>query len=263
LAKRHRQEGPLALSDLTVLSCEGHTCPFAQLGHARDGPKGKGQRVFGRVCHAAGCPVAVEVFAGNTGDPPTVAPVSAKLRQRFHLRRVGLVGDRGLLTDARLREELKPVEGLDWMTALRHPTVRTLVDSGALARGGCAHTDLIALTAAASPDERLMACDKASLADERRRKREALLQATACERETIGQATTRAKRRLTGQAPMALRVGKVLNRFKMGARFLRRDTQVSIAYSEELIFPISATLQSTDRHHGIVGQERCHFQRDS
>lgn len=219
LAKRHLREGTLALYDLTSTYFEGHTCPLAQFGHSRDGKKGKLQIVFGLVCNADGCPVAVEVFEGNTGDPATVAPVIAKLRQRFHLRRVVLVGDRGLLTNARIREELKPVEGLDWITALRHPTIRTLVDSGALDLGHFAHTDLIELTAPAYPDERLIACYNATLADERGRTREALLQATERELETIRQATTRAKRRLMGQGNIALRVGKVLQRFKVGKHF--------------------------------------------
>ena len=126
-----------------------------------------------------------------------------------------LVGDRGLLTDARIREELKPGEGLAWITALRHPTVRTLVDGGALDLGRFAHTDLLEFTAPTYPDERLIAWYNAMLADERGRKREALLQATERELETIGQATTRAMRRLTGQAKIALRVGKALQpRFK-------------------------------------------------
>lgn len=233
LAKRHLREGTLALYDLTSTYFEGHTCPLAQFGHSRDGKKGKLQIVFGLVCNADGCPVAVEVFEGNTGDPATVAPVIAKLRQRFHLRRVVLVGDRGLLTNARIREELKPVEGLDWITALRHPTIRTLVDSGALDLGHFAHTDLIALTAPAYPDERLIACYNATLADERGRTREALLQATERELETIRQATTRAKRRLMGQGNIALRVGKVLQRFKVGKHFQIEITDEQLQYTRD------------------------------
>ena len=233
LAKRHLREGTLALYDLTSTYFEGHTCPLAQFGHSRDGKKGKLQIVFGLVCNADGCPVAVEVFEGNTGDPTTVAPVIAKLRQRFHLRRVVLVGDRGLLTDARIREELKPVEGLDWITALRHPTIRTLVDSGALDLGHFAHTDLIELTAPAYPDERLIACYNATLADERERTREALLQATERELETIRQATTRAKRRLTGQGNIALRVGKVLQRFKVGKHFTLEIADTGVYYQRD------------------------------
>jgi Transposase DDE domain len=233
LAKRHLREGTLALYDLTSTYFEGHTCPLAQFGHSRDGKKGKLQIVFGLVCNADGCPVAVEVFEGNTGDPTTVAPVIAKLRQRFHLRRVVLVGDRGLLTNARIREELKPVEGLDWITALRHPTIRTLVDSGALDLGHFAHTDLIELTAPAYPDERLIVCYNATLADERGRTREALLQATERELETIRQATTRAKRRLMGQGNIALRVGKVLQRFKVGKHFQIEITDEQLRYTRD------------------------------
>lgn len=234
LAKRHLREGTLALYDLTSTYFEGHTCPLAQFGHSRDGKKGKVQIVFGLVCNVEGCPVAVEVFEGNTGDPTTVAPVITKLRQRFHLRRVVLVGDRGLLTDARIREELKPVEGLDWITALRHPTVRALVDSGVLDLGYFARTDLIELTAPGYPDERLIACYNATLADERGRTREALLQATERELETIRQATTRAKRRLTGQGNIALRVGKGLQRFKVGKHFTLEISEAGFHYSRNL-----------------------------
>src|SRR5262249_41960797 len=157
---------------------EGHTWSLAQFGHSRDGKKGKVRMVFGLVCTAEGCPGAVAVFEGNTGDPTTVTPVIAQVRQRFHRRRGGLVGDRGRLTDARMREELTPVEGLAGITALRPPTVRALVDSGALALGELAHTDLMELTAPSYPDERLLACYNAMLADERGRTRAALLQAT-------------------------------------------------------------------------------------
>ncbi len=234
LAKRHLREGTLALYDLTSTYFEGHTCPLAQFGHSRDGKKGQVQIVFGLVCNAVGCPVAVEVFEGNTGDPTTVAPVIKKLRQRFALRRVVLVGDRGLLTDARIREELKPVEGLDWITALRHSTIRTLVDSGVLDLACFARTDLVELTAAAYPDERLIACCNAALAQERARKREALLQATERELEMIRQATLRAKRPLRGQGNMALRVGKVVNRFKMSKHFVLDMTDEGFQYRRHL-----------------------------
>jgi len=234
LAKRHLREGTLALYDLTSTYFEGHTCPLAQFGHSRDGKKGKVQIVFGLVCNAAGCPVAVEVFEGNTGDPTTVAPVIKKLRQRFALRRVVLVGDRGLLTDARIREALKPVEGLDWITALRGPTLGTLVDRGVLDLACFARTDLVELTDAAYPDERLIACCNAALAQERTRKREALLQATEQELDTIRQATRRTKRPLRGQGNIALRVGKVLNRFKMSKHFVLDITEEGFQYRRNL-----------------------------
>jgi hypothetical protein len=233
LATRHLSEGTLALYDLTSTYFEGHTCPLAQFGHSRDGKKGKVQIVFGLVCNAEGCPVAVEVFEGNTGDPTTVASVITKLRERFHLRRVVLVGDRGLLTDARIREELKPVEGLDWITALRGPTIRQLVENGALDLRRFAQTDLVALTAPSYPEERLIACRNAPLAAERARKREDLLQATERELDKIVHATTRAQRRLTGQDKIALRVGKVRNRFKMGKHFGLEITDERFSYARD------------------------------
>jgi hypothetical protein len=219
LAKRHLAEGTLALYDLTSTYFEGQTCPLAKFGHNRDGKKGTLQIVFGLICNAEGCPVAVEVFAGNTADPATLATQLQKLRDRFHLRRVVLVGDRGVLTEARIRAELQAVEGLDWITALRGPAIRTLVAAGALDLGRFAETDLFECTAPTYPEERLIACRNPALAAERARKREALLQATERELEPIRQATQRAKRRLTGQAKIAFRVGKVLNRFKMGKHF--------------------------------------------
>ena len=219
LAKRHLAEGTLALYDLTSTYFEGQTCPLAKFGHRRDGKKGTLQIVFGLICNAEGCPVAVEVFAGNTADPATLATQLQKLRDRFHLRRVVLVGDRGVRTEARIRAELQAVEGLDWITALRGPAIRTLVAAGALDLGRFAETDLFECTAPTYPEERLIACRNPALAAERARKREALLQATERELEPIRQATQRAKRRLTGQAKIAFRGGKVLNRFKMGKHF--------------------------------------------
>src|SRR5262247_812493 len=231
LAKRHLHEGTLALYDLTSTYFEGHTCPLAQFGHSRDGKKGKLQIVFGLVCNATGCPIAVEVFPGNTADPHTLAPQLRKLRERFHLRRVVLVVDRGLLTAARIREELQPVDGLDWITALRGPAIRTLVEAGTRDPARFTETDLGEITDPTYPGERLIVCRNGALAEERTRKREALLQATARELEPIRQATQRAKRRLTGQATIALRVGKALNRFKMGKHFRCEITDTAFHYA--------------------------------
>src|SRR5919197_1592118 len=178
LAARHLAEGTLVLCDLTSTYCEGRTCPLAQFGHSRDGKKGKVQIVVGLVCNAAGCPVAVEVFPGNTGDPTTLAPQLQKLRSQFHLQRMVLVGDRGLLTDARIRAELQPVPGLDWVSALRRPAIQQLVEAGALDLTRLVETDVLEFTAPTYPQERLIACRNPLLALERARKREALLQST-------------------------------------------------------------------------------------
>src|ERR671932_219436 len=155
LAARHLAEGTLVLCDLTSTYFEGHTCPLAQFGHSRDGKKGKVQIVVGLVCNAAGCPVAVEVLPGNRGDPTTLAPQLQKLRAQFHLQRMVLVGDRGLLTDARIRAELQPVPGLDWVTALRRPAIQELVQAGALDLTCLAETDVLECTAPTYPQERL------------------------------------------------------------------------------------------------------------
>jgi Transposase DDE domain len=233
LAARHLADGSLVLCDLTSTYFEGRTCPLAQLGHSRDGKKGKVQIVVGLVCNAAGCPVAVEVFPGNTSDPTTLAPQLQKLRSQFHLQRVVVVGDRGLLTEARIREELQPVAGLDWLTALRRPAIQQLVEAGAVDLVRLAETGLLEFTAPAYPGERLIACRNPLLADERTRKREALLQATERELDAIVQATTRAKRRLTGQAAIALRLGKVRNRFKMGKHFQTEITDAHLRYARD------------------------------
>jgi DDE family transposase len=233
LAARHLAEGTLVLCDLTSTYFEGHTCPLAQFGHSRDGKRGKVQIVVGLVCNAVGCPVAVEVFSGNTGDPTTLAPQLQKLRQQFHLQRIVSVGDRGLLTDARIRAELQPVAGLDWITALRSPSIQQLVAAGSLDLTRFAETDLLAFTDPTYPQERLIACRNPLLAAERGRKREALLQATERELDAIVQATTRPTRRLTGQAVIALRVEKVRHRFKMGKHFQIAITDTQLRYTRD------------------------------
>jgi Transposase DDE domain len=233
LAARHLAEGTLVLCDLTSTYFEGRTCPLAQFGHSRDGKKGKVQIVVGLVCNAAGCPVAVEVFPGNTGDPPTLAPQLQKLRGQFHLQRMVLVGDRGLLTDARIRAELQPVPGLDWVSALRRPAIQHLVEAGSLDLTRLAETDVLEFTDPIYAQERLIACRNPLLALERARKREALLQATERELDAIVQATTRPTRRLTGQAAIALRVEKVRNRFKMGKHVQIAITDTQLRYTRD------------------------------
>jgi len=233
LAARHLAEGTLVLCDLTSTYCEGHTCPLAQFGHSRDGKKDKVQIVVGLVCNAAGCPVAIEVCPGNTGDPTTLAPQLRKLREQFHLQQFVLVGDRGLLTNARLREELQPVAGLDWITALRAPSIQQLVEAGSLDLTRFTETDLLECTDPTYPQERLIACRNPRLAAERARKREALLQATERELDNIVQATTRPTRWLTGEAAIALRVGQVRNRFKMGKPFQIEITDTQLQYTRD------------------------------
>ena len=177
LAKRHLKDGALVFYDLTSVHMEGRRCPLAQRGYSRDGRRGKLQIEFGLLCDAEGRPVAVEVFAGNTADPATVGAQVDKLRRRFGFSRVVLVGDRGMLTEARIREDVRPV-GLDWISALRGPAVRSLVESGAVQLSLFDETDLVEIRSDEYPGERLMVCRNPLLAEQRARKREELLKAT-------------------------------------------------------------------------------------
>ncbi|MGH7555569.1 MAG: IS1634 family transposase, partial [Longimicrobiales bacterium] len=219
LAKRHLHEGTLVLYDLSSTYFEGRCCPLARLGHARDGKQGKLQIVFGLLCNAEGCPIAVEVFEGNTGDPKTVASQVEKLRGRFGLHRLVLVGDRGVLTEARLRHDIRPREGLSWITALRAPAIRQLVERGSLQLSLFDERDLAEISDSQYPGERLIVCRNPALAEERARKREALLRATEQELDWIVAATTRPKRPLKGKDRIGLRVGKVIGKYKMAKHF--------------------------------------------
>jgi hypothetical protein len=234
LAKRHLHEGTLVLYDVSSSYFEGRSCPLAAIGHPRDKKKGKLQIVFGLLCNAEGCPVAVEVYAGNTGDPTTLKDQIEKVRTRFGLSRVVFVGDRGLLTSARIREELAPVEGLDWVSALRTEQIRKLaLDGGPLQMSLFDKTDLAEITHPDFPGERLVACMNPLLAVERARKREDLLQATERELEKVATATRREKRALRGKDQIGLRVGKVIGRFKMAKHFELTITDTAFTYGRK------------------------------
>ena len=219
LAKRHLKEGCLVFYDVSSTYFEGRHCPLAKLGHSRDGKKDKLQIVFGLLATEEGCPVAVEVFEGNTGDPSTLAPQVEKLRKRFGLKRIVLVGDRGMITDARIREDLANVEGVDWITALRAPAIQKLVETKALQLSLFDKMDLAEISSPDFPGERLIVCRNPLLAEERARKRRDLLAATERELARIATATTRASKPLRGKEKIGLRVGKMIGRFKMGKHF--------------------------------------------
>jgi len=232
LAGRHLAERTLVLYDVTSTYYEGRTCPLAKFGHSREGKKDKRQIVFGLLCNADGCPVAVEVFAGNTADPKTLGRQIEKIQKRFGLQRVVLVGDRGMLTEARIEQELRP-NGLDWITALRAPAIRLLAEAGVVQRSLFDERDLAEITSPAYPGERLVACRNPLLADERARKRTELLKATEKELDKIVAATGRAKNRLRGKDRIGVRVGKVLNRFKMAKHFGIEITDDSFRYKRD------------------------------
>ena len=229
LATQHLAEGSLVLCDLTSSYVEGRCCPLAKRGYSRDGKRNTLQIEFGLLCSRDGCPVAVEVFAGNTADPSTVSVQIEKLQRRFGLSRVVLVGDRGMLTEARIREDLKPA-GLDWISALRAPAIRELVDAGAVQTSLFDQRDLIEIRADAYPGERLMVCRNPLLAAERCRKRQDLLQATERLLDPIVSATTRAKRRLSGKDNIAMRIGKVIDKYKMAKHFHLQISDDSFTY---------------------------------
>jgi Transposase DDE domain len=233
LAARHLKEGTLLLYDVTSTYVEGRHCPLAAYGYSRDGKPGKQQIVFGLLTTPEGCPVAVEVFAGNTGDPSTLESAITKVRERFGLKRVVWVADRGLLTESRIEAELRPHADFGWITALRAPAVQALAASGALQLSLFDERDLAEIHSEAYPGERLIACRNPLLAEERGRKREELLAATEAELAKIAQAVARERRPLRGRAEIGVRVGRVVERFKMAKHFRLEITDTSFRYARD------------------------------
>ena len=217
LARGHLTDGALVLYDVSSSWLEGRCCELARFGYSRDGKKGKLQIVYGLLCAADGCPVAVEVFEGNTADPMTLSTQIDKLKERFGLSRVVLVGDRGMITSARIRDELKPA-GLDWITALRAPQIRALLDTGAFQLSLFDERDLAEITAPEFPGERLVVCKNPLLAEERARKREDLLQATEAALTKLADQIARGTGP-KGQDKIARAVGRIENRYKLAKLF--------------------------------------------
>jgi transposase len=230
LTQRHWEDGALVLYDVSSTYFEGECCPLGQRGHSRDGKKDKVQIVFGLLCNRAGCPLAVEVFEGNTADPKTLGSQIEKLRHRFKLSRIVLVGDRGMITEARLREEIQPIEGLDWITALRAPAIRPLVEAGKIQLSLFDERDLAEIQSPDYPGECLMVGRNPLMAARRAHQRQALLEATERELNQIVAATERSRRPLKGEAGIGLRVGKILNRFKMAKHFRLDIREASFSY---------------------------------
>jgi transposase len=246
LAKRHLSQGGLVLYDLTSTYFEGRHCPLAKLGHSRDDKSGNLQIVFGLLTNAAGCPVAVEVFTGNTSDPKTVAAQVNKLRQRFGLSDVVLIGDRGMITSARIREDLPASQGIQWISALRATQIQKLAAGGQLQMTLFDQTDLVEIVHPDFPGERLIACFNPLLAEERARKRPDLLAATEKQLEKIAAATKRTKRPLRGKQNIGIRAGKIFNRYKMGKHFQLRIEEDSFHYERK-----TANIQREENLDGI------------
>jgi transposase len=242
LAKRHLTEGSLVLYDVSSTYFEGTQCPLAKYGYNRDKKKGFLQIVFGLLCDKFGCPIAVEVFEGNTSDTTTITTQIEKVRQRFGIKQVVWVGDRGMITNTRIIADFKQVEGLDWITALRASQIRKLVEQEAVQLSLFDETDLVEFSCADYPSERLIACRNPFLASEKAVTREALLQGTEQELDKIVAATRRDKRALKGADQIGLRVGRVINCKGVGKYFNITITEESFSYSrnEALISSESA-----------------------
>jgi len=216
LAARHMEDGGLALYDLTSSYFEGLTCPLAALGHNRDGKKGKLQVNYGLLTNEQGIPVAVSVFEGNSGDPKTLLPQVDKMREQFGIGKFVLVGDRGMITQKQV-DALREIEDVDWLSALRPEAIRKLVDGGWIQMGLFDERNLFELEHPDWPGERLIACRNPQLAERRRAKREALLDATAAELEKVRRMVSRG--RLQGKDVIGDRIGKVLKQYRVGKHF--------------------------------------------
>ena len=233
LAHKHLQDGSLVLYDVSSSYYTGQGGSLVQFGYNRDGKNGYPQIVYGLLCNAEGCPVAVEVFAGNTADPKTLEKQIEKLRQRFGIRRVVLVGDRGMITSKRIDEELRGVEGLDWISALRADNIQKLAQQGIIQRSLFDQHDLAEVSSPDYPGERLIVCRNPLLAEQRARKREELLRATEKQLDKIVAATQRARRPLRGVAAIGLRIGKVQNRYKVGKHFVLEIREDGFSYRRD------------------------------
>src|SRR6516165_6427994 len=235
LARRHLATGTLVLYDLSSTYLEGRCCPLAQYGYSRDHRSDKQQIVFGVLCSHEGCPIAIEVFAGNTADPSTLKSQIDKLKHRFHLDRVVLVGDRGMITQARLREDLIPA-GLDWITALRAPAIQALATAdGPLQLSLFDERDLAEITSPDYPGERLVVCRNPLLAAERARKRNALLDATEKKLDAIAASVRRARKPLRGTDKIALAVGRVIDHYNMAKHFRLSITDNELAFARNAV----------------------------
>jgi len=230
LAARHLTAGGLVLYDVTSSSYEGRTCPLVHFGHNRDGDKQLPIIVYGVMTDGEGCPVGVEVYPGNTGDPTTVGDQVEKLRQRFGLERVVLVGDRGMLTPPQI-DKLRAHPGMGWITALTSGAIRTLVEKGTLQLSLLDEKNLAEITSPDYPGERLVVCHNPLLEEERARKRQALLEATEKSLTKIAQDVARRKKKPLTAAEIGLKVGKVLGRYKVGKHFACQIGEGSFTWS--------------------------------
>ena len=228
LARRHLKAGGLVLFDLTSSHFEGVTCPLAKLGYSRGGKLGTLQVNWGLLTDERGCPVAVSVFEGNTGDPKTLLPQVEKVRGAFGIDQLVMVGDRGMISSVQI-DAMHALDGVQWITALRSGAIRKLADGGALQLDLFDDRNLIAFTHEDFPGERLVACRNPDLARLRAAKRNDLIAATAAALDKV--AATVATGRLKGRAKVGVRVGSVINKYKVAKHFDLRIEDASFSYS--------------------------------
>ena len=234
LALKHLESGTLVLYDVTSTYLEGNGCELGKYGYNRDKKKGKTQIVFGLLCSAKGCPIAVEVFEGNTSDGATLGGQIEKVRKGWGIENVVWVSDRGILTNSKINELVKPIEGLDYITGLTKPQIRKLAEVEVIQLGLFDQVNLVEFESEDYPDERLIACRNPFIAQKNQLQREALLEAVEKELDLIVQATQREKRALKGQDKIALRVGKVLNQFKVNKYYNLEITEEGFSYQRKL-----------------------------
>jgi transposase len=233
LARKHLAGSTLVLYDLTSTWLTGHCCPLAARGHSRDGKRDDEQIVFGLICSADGCPVAVEVFPGNSADPSTVAAQVAKIKERFGIQRIAWVGDRGMITSARINNVLKP-NGMDWISSLRAPQIALLAqERGPFQPSLFDERNLLELDSEHFPGERLVVCRNPLLAEERARKRIELLSATEAELATIASAVARKRNPLRGTQAIALRAGRCVDHYHMAKHFELIITDTSFSWQRK------------------------------
>ena len=233
LARQHLTGSTLVLYDLTSTWMTGRCCELAAYGHSRDGKRDDPQIVFGLICSAAGCPIAVEVFPGNTADPATVAAQVGKLRDRFGIEHIVWAGDRGMLTSARIEQVLKP-QGMDWVSSLRAPQIALLAaEHGPFQPSLFDQRNLLELTSEHFPGERLVVCRNPALMEERARKRNELLDATEVDLAKIAAATQRARNPLRGQQAIALRVGRMIDQHRMAKHFVLTITDATLSWQRK------------------------------
>ena len=222
----------MILYDVTSTYIEGKKCQLGRYGYNRDKKRGKLQIVWGMLCNKEGCPIAVEVWAGNTSDTTTLAKQIRKVKEKFGIEKIVWVGDKGMITETRIREEMAEAEGIEWITSLRRVQIKELLKQEEMQLSLFDEKNLVEIESAEYQGERLIVCRNPILAEERRKERKSLIEATEKELEKIAIATQRTKKRLTGKEAIAMRVGKLVGKKPGYKYFSWQIEENSFVYSK-------------------------------